>query len=209
MEQTTATRRILVVASEEVVNDEILDKLREHLGSAEADVLVVAPAAPDTRLKDALGDVDEALAAARERLETWSERLRREGMTVRAAVGDPNPVQAIDDALAQFPADEIVIFTRTSEEAGWGERDLFDRARLTFEPPITRIVVDPSDGHVVAESESGPGVDPPDDAEVDPPYTGSRTLTVRDVAGIVVAIVGTVALVVLAAQCSGAEVQRD
>ena len=63
-------------------------------------------------------------------------------MAARGAVGDSNPVQAIEDALAEFPADEIVISTHPPERSNWLEKKTVERARERFDLPITHVVVD-------------------------------------------------------------------
>ena len=57
-------------------------------------------------------------------------------MTVAAEAGDSDPLLAIQDALARFDADEIVVVTRPEEEASWLEQRAADdaprRARTAF-----------------------------------------------------------------------------
>jgi hypothetical protein len=43
------------------------------------------------------------------------------------------------DALALFPADEIVLLTPPPESSAWSERDLVDRARATFRQPVVEV----------------------------------------------------------------------
>ena len=62
---------------------------------------------------------------------------RREG-----AVGDGDPLQAIEDALRTFGADEIVISTHPEGRSNWLERDVVGAARDRFGVPITHVVVD-------------------------------------------------------------------
>jgi nucleotide-binding universal stress UspA family protein len=74
----------------------------------DAEVLVVAPAL-NSRLRHWLSDEDGARRRAGERAAECVDRLERAGAHARGSVGDADPVQAIADALATFPADEIVI----------------------------------------------------------------------------------------------------
>jgi hypothetical protein len=50
-------------------------------------------------------------------------------------------VQAIEDALREFPADEILVVTRPGEEAGWLEQDTAEEASERFDVPVTHLIV--------------------------------------------------------------------
>src|SRR4051794_38493942 len=134
--------RILVVATEELSGDELAKLLSEHAGDGEPEIRVLAPAVTESPLRHAFGDVDEAIEHARQRLDRSLEHVRDHGIDVSGSVGDSDPVIAIEDQLAEFDADEIVIVTRPETEAAWLEGDLFERARRKFEPPITHLTVE-------------------------------------------------------------------
>lgn len=136
-----AGRRILVVANETVAGRELLDELKRRTASGDADVLVVAPAL-NTRLRYLFADVDHARELAEQRLAGSIETLRANGIEARGAVGDSNPLVAIEDALFEFDADEIVISTHPPERSNWLEKKTVDRARERFDRPITHVVVD-------------------------------------------------------------------
>jgi len=209
-----ARRRVLIVMTEVVSGQAVSEVLHPRLGDGQTDALVVAPALVGSAFKHAMGDVDDAQREAQQRLDESLERLRHEeGLHLEGTVGDSDPVLAIQDALMRFPADEILILTRPEDEKRWLEGDVFDRARRQFEPPIVHVSLEAESGahhgDVTDVESSGPGMDPPPGAELD---TGSRNmpkLSARDIAGILVALVGTIVLVVLAGSCEGAEVQRD
>ena len=135
-----AERRILVVANETVAGRELLDDLRARAADG-AEVLVVAPAL-NTRLRYILADVDRAREQAEERLSRSIEALQSAGIRARGAVGDSNTVQAIEDALFEFDADEIVISTHPRERSNWLEKKTVERAEEKFDVPITHVVVD-------------------------------------------------------------------
>ena len=61
---------------------------------------------------------------------------------VGAEVGDADPVQAIEDALRQFPADEVLVVTRRGDEANWLEQDTAEEASERFGVPVIHLVVD-------------------------------------------------------------------
>jgi nucleotide-binding universal stress UspA family protein len=92
------------------------------------DVLVVAPAL-NSRLRHWLSDEDGARRRAGERAAACVERLERAGAHARASVGDADPVQAIADALATFPADEVVI---AADAERWHELAFLARKRFAL-----------------------------------------------------------------------------
>ena len=122
-----AERRILVVANETVAGRELLDDLRARAADG-AEVLVVAPAL-NTRLRHLFADVDKAREGAEQRLAESIEHLQASGIQARGAVGDSDPVRAIEDALFEFDADEIVISTHPADRSNWLEKKTVERAR--------------------------------------------------------------------------------
>jgi hypothetical protein len=134
-------RRILVVANETVGGQELRRCIREKGEGFDARVLVVTPAL-NSPLKHWASDEDGARAAARERLERSLARLREAGVDADGELGDAEPVQAIEDALRTFGADEIVISTHPEGRSHWLERGVVSAARERFDVPITHVVVD-------------------------------------------------------------------
>ena len=134
-------RRILVVANETVGGSELLDRIRELGEGSQTRVLVVSPAL-NTPLRHLASDEDPARAAARERLDRSLARLEREGIEARGEVGDGDPLQAIDDALRTFGADQIVISTHPEGRSNWLERGVVTGARERYAVPIHHVVVD-------------------------------------------------------------------
>jgi len=50
-------------------------------------------------------------------------------------------VQAITDALKEFPADEILIITAPQRPSTWLRQNAVERARRSFELPIEHLVI--------------------------------------------------------------------
>jgi hypothetical protein len=136
---TSDIRRILVVANRTCPCPILADEIARRAAEGPVEVLVVAPAL-NSRLRHWLSDVDDAVARARERLELALDELRARDVNARAEVGDANPVVAIDDALAVFPAGEIVLVTFPPGASNWLERGLVEKARARFGVPITHLV---------------------------------------------------------------------
>jgi Ca2+/Na+ antiporter len=134
-------RRILVVANETVGGQALREQIRKQSEGYRTEVLVVTPAL-NTPLRHFTSDVDRAREEARQRLEQSLGRLREAGIEARGEVGDGDPLQAIEDALRTFGADEVVISTHPEGRSHWLERGVVTGARERFEVPITHVVVD-------------------------------------------------------------------
>jgi hypothetical protein len=197
--------RLLVVANETVKGRALREEVKRRVEGRPTSVMVVAPALVSSRLKHGFGDVDEAIETARRRLDESIAAMREEGIDAEGFVGDSDPEVAIEDALARFPADEVLISTHPKGRSNWLEKGVFERAREELEQPVTHIVVDlEGEEAEVVEVESAPGGHPPgyEDDVAERPQLFSR-MSGRDVAGILMAILGTVALGVLAVLCAG------
>jgi hypothetical protein len=134
-------RRILVVANETVGGEELLAILQGKAESVRERVLVVCPAL-NSQVRHWASDEDGARAAAQHRLDASLARLRGLGIQAEGEVGDGDPLQAIEDALRTFGADEIVISTHPEGRSNWLERNVVGSARERFDVPITHVVVD-------------------------------------------------------------------
>ena len=134
-------RRILVIANETVGGDELLTILRDKASGVNEQVLVVCPAL-NSQVRTWASDEDGARSAALGRLDASLARLRQHGVQAQGAVGDGDPLQAIEDALRTFGADEIVISTHPEGRSNWLERNVVGAARERFDVPITHVVVD-------------------------------------------------------------------
>lgn len=133
--------RVLVVTNETAAGGELHDALRDRAGEPGAEILVVAPAL-NSRLRHWMSDTDPARRNAEVRLERCLAQLSDAGLQASGRVGDADPLQAIEDALAVFAADEIVISTHPEGRSNWLARDLVGRARARFGVPVVHIVVD-------------------------------------------------------------------
>jgi hypothetical protein len=134
-------RRILVVAHETVAGARLRDEIKAAAEGYRAQVLVVSPAL-NSPLRHWVSDEDAARAAADERLSESIRQLERLGINARGEVGDPDPLQAIEDALRTFGADVIIISTHPEGRSNWLERGVVSGARERFAVPITHVVVD-------------------------------------------------------------------
>jgi hypothetical protein len=136
------SRRLLVVATAPVEEDELRKRVREHSGDEEAEVRVVAPAVELSPLEWLASDEDEAREEAAGVAREAKQAVRPEADRVEADVGDTDPLQAIEDALRQFAADEVIVATRREDEARWLEEGTAEEARQRFRVPVSHLVMD-------------------------------------------------------------------
>ena len=129
--------RLLVLVDVRAPAGELCDTIAAQLAGRDAEVLVVAPVLPSPSHYVAV-DENDARAAAEVRLGDVVAGLRDAGLNATGRVGTDEPVQALGDALADFPAAEVLIVT--SSEESWLERGLFERARL-LAPVVQHIEV--------------------------------------------------------------------
>jgi hypothetical protein len=85
---------------------------------------------------------DDARSEAESRAVEVGRAVAPEADRVEAEVGDTDPVQAIEDALRTFAADELVLVTRRDDDAGWLEEGTASEALARFNLPVTHLVVD-------------------------------------------------------------------
>jgi hypothetical protein len=135
--------RILVVANETVGGRALLDEIRNRCKGRHSEILVVVPALTASHLQHWASDVDAAIADARSRLDASLGAMREAGLDARGQVGDHHePAAAIEDALREFAADELIISTHPPERSRWLEGGVVERARREIPLPVTHVVVD-------------------------------------------------------------------
>jgi len=130
-------KNVLVISTAEHADD----VLRAQVGEAET-IKVVVPVVRQGVL-DWLASDQQAIGHAEQVAERTADQL--DGETVEAGAGEADVGLAIRDALATFPADEIVIAVRPEEEEGFVESSATDTApqkRLVEGLPVRFIVVD-------------------------------------------------------------------
>ncbi len=128
--------RILALASEPISADALRAALGEDAHDAE--VLVVAPALL-SRKRFLLADPDPGIEHAEEVKQESVERLEEAGVTVTGEAGESDPVLAIQDALATFDADQIVVFSHPEGSRNWREEGVVEEAERRFPLPVRHI----------------------------------------------------------------------
>jgi len=133
-------KKLLVIATAPVEPGPLRDAVRDHAGD-EAEIRVVAPASDVSPLQWLASDEDKARDKAADVASEAAESVEPEASRTEAEVGDTDPVQAIEDALRTFPADEVLVVTRPDDDASWLEEDSAQEARERFGVPVTRLTV--------------------------------------------------------------------
>ncbi|HEV7770432.1 MAG TPA: hypothetical protein VGO66_07215 [Solirubrobacterales bacterium] len=204
------TRQVIAILTDNLHGSEPVEQILANADQDGVELRVVVPAVEATALRHTMGDIDKPREEAEERLQRALRELQERGIQVSGEVGDPDPVQAAQDALLKQPADEVLIFEHCDEESKWYEEGLLERAQEGIEPPLRVIAVETSDetggdDHIVDVEETGQGtVNPLEGKEI---AAGAYVpgMTRSDFAGIVVGIVGTVIVAVLAAVAASGE----
>jgi hypothetical protein len=106
--------KLLVVTPEPVDAEMLRSTLGDEVEGAE--VLVVSPATNQSKLAFWVSDPDEAIHEAEIAQEETVERLEEEGIDAAGDTGESEPAVAIQDALATFAADRILVFTHSGEK---------------------------------------------------------------------------------------------
>jgi len=132
---------ILVVANETVGGAELREALRVKAAGKAEEILVVCPAL-NSKLRTWTSDEDGARSKAQARLDASLAQLRDAGVDARGEIGDGDPLQAMEDALRTFPADEIIVSTHPPGRSNWLEAGVVSRAEQRFDVPVTHVVVD-------------------------------------------------------------------
>jgi hypothetical protein len=206
MESASREHRIVVLAADPHVGKAVEKELHRGSPNGHTQVRVVVPALAKTRFEHAAGAVDEGIHEAEGRIEESTHEIEAElgdEVDVSATIGDSDPVLAIEDALREGPADEIVIVTHGEEdERLWLEADAFERARERFNVPVVHFQATAANGEVSVREAGRSSGD-----EATPAQSGEAAnlprFSTRDIIGMIVAVIGTIVLVVIAASGSG------
>jgi hypothetical protein len=131
--------KLLVVTPEPVDAAMLRSTLGEDVEGAE--VLVVSPATNRSRMAFWVSDSDEAIHEAEVAQEETVERLEEEGVDAAGDTGESEPAVAIQDALATFDADRIVVFSHPEGDRDYREDEGLAGAEERFGVPITHALI--------------------------------------------------------------------
>jgi len=129
---------LLVLASDPVDTAQVRSALDgEDIEGAQ--VLVVSPAVNSSPLAFWVSDSDEAIADAENAAQATAQALAAEGARTRATTGESEPLLALQDALATFPADRILVFVRGGDASRYREEDVVGEAQRRFGVPVVEV----------------------------------------------------------------------
>ena len=131
--------KLLVLTPEPVDADLLRSTLGDEVEGAE--VLVVSPATNQSKIAFWVSDPDQAIAESEAAEEETVERLEEEGIDAAGDTGESEPAVALQDALATFPADRIVVFSHPEGERDYREDEGLADAEERFGIPITHAVI--------------------------------------------------------------------
>jgi hypothetical protein len=136
-------RHVLVLANETVAGRTLLEAIEERAAAGPIRVTVISPQ-NDPRAGYVVYE-DSRRSSAERRLRRTLDLLHEAGIAARGAVVDPDPLQALRDALHQYaPVDEVIISTHPGAvRSSWLRAGLVERARKAAEDiPVTHVEVD-------------------------------------------------------------------
>ncbi len=131
--------KLLVLTPEPVDAGMLRSTLGDDVEGAE--VLVVSPATNQSKLAFWVSDPDKAIAEADAAQEETVERLDEGGVDAAGDTGESEPVVALEDALATFAADRIVVFSHPEGERDYREDEGLAGAEERFGIPITHALI--------------------------------------------------------------------
>jgi molybdopterin-guanine dinucleotide biosynthesis protein A len=139
----TRPRHILVVANETVAGRTLIEAIEERAAAQQIRVTVISP--QNDPPEGYVVYEDSRRSSAARRLRRTLDLLHEAGIAARGTVVDPDPLQALRDALHQYaPVDEIIISTHPgTARSKWLRSGLVERARkAAADIPVTHVEVD-------------------------------------------------------------------
>lgn len=133
-------KRVLIVANG-FVNDApraLPPEVRAFAGPG-CEMHVIVPAHL-SKLQSLCSDTDSSTADARVTLDRILQDMTALGLSATGQTAGEDQLQAIDDALADFHADAILLITHVPDQQNWRERQLITRV-AQFGVPIESALI--------------------------------------------------------------------
>jgi len=135
LEEPRERAHVLVIGSQTVVGERLLQAVRERAAASPAEFTIVVPADPP---------------GAEERMRRAVAQLQAAGVEATGHVGDPDPVAAAVNATHDERIDEIIVSTFPQATSGWLRRGVVGRIRKDTKLPVYHIEVPESQAAGVA-----------------------------------------------------------
>jgi hypothetical protein len=133
-------RKILVVANETLMGEELLEAVRSRV--TEGDLVTVIAPVNEPREGYVVYENTRRAASGR-RLDKTLTQLREAGVPADGHVVDHDPLTAVRDAIAVEQPDEVIVSTHPDTKSGWRRRNLIDEIRKSCGAiPVTHVVSD-------------------------------------------------------------------
>jgi hypothetical protein len=134
-EEGLAVGVTLVVAAQTLCGEELMELLKRDAEQKDRIFIAVVP-------QD--GRDGRAARVARERLNKFLEELRGHGIIASGMIGDPDPYDAVMNALDLFTVDHVVISTLPKQKSGWLRADLVSRVRNATSAKVDHVEMQPA-----------------------------------------------------------------
>lgn len=140
--------RLLVVANDALDDPRLADVVGRRASGLPARVLLLAPLTIRA-FRRLASDTDAAHAALQERLDDAAAGMA--GLEIETEIADDQPLQAIEDALGRFGADEVIVVTVGQHS------ELARRAYERFAIPVSHVALGPVDTLAASRGVAQPG----------------------------------------------------
>jgi hypothetical protein len=124
---------ILVVANETVLDEPLLQRIRERVTEGPAAFLIVCPQSDPSQAEH---------PEAERRLRAALATLRDEGIEAHGQVAHPDPYTAAMHVIDDERVDGVIVSTFAGERSGWLRRDIVGRLRKDAGVPVEHVVAD-------------------------------------------------------------------
>jgi hypothetical protein len=131
--------KVLVLTPEPVDADAVRGALGADAERAE--VLVISPATNQSKLAFWVSDSDDAIVEAERAEKETVEHLQEAGVEASGDTGESEPAVALQDALATFPADRIVVFSHPAGNRDYREDKGLAEVEQRFGVPVIHATI--------------------------------------------------------------------
>jgi nucleotide-binding universal stress UspA family protein len=139
-------RRILVVANQTLLGDELLGAVQaKRDGDPEAVFHLLVPA---THPRGAWSE-GSVHAATEAQLAAGKAHFAEHGIEATGEIGDANPIQAVNDVMLRQTFDEIIVSTLPPGPSHWLRADVPSRIRRHFSQPVIHVEAKAVDTHAI------------------------------------------------------------
>lgn len=132
--------RVLLLANQTVRSSALREAAVEATAGRRSEILLVVPALVSFRGGFRSAQLDAATEHARQRMELTLIDLKEHVRSARGRFEDTAPNQALRNALADFPADEIIVSTLPRDRSHWLEQGVVERARMELDIPVRHLI---------------------------------------------------------------------